>query len=134
MPALSTYAADKALDALFRNVAYVSTQTFVALFTTTPAIPAMTGGVEVPTTGGTNYVRVRLDTLLAAAAGGQILNNALIGFAAAGVDWGTINGAGVADAVAAGNMLAAGALATPKVITAGDIFEFAVSELITALS
>lgn len=131
MANISTYAADKLLDALLRDVAYVSTHTYVALFTTNPTMPAGTGGVEV---SGGAYARVQLDTALTAAASGSTDNSTSLGFAQATADWGTITGLGIYDASAAGNLLAAGPLTQSKQVLSGDTFSIPATDLTVALN
>ncbi len=131
MANISTYAADKLLDALLRDVAYTSTTTFVGLYTTDPTMPAGTGGVEV---SGGSYVRERLDTLLSAAAAGSITNSTAVAWPTATASWGTIVGLGIFDAVTAGNLLAAGPLTASKTVGNGDTFSLPISDLTAALS
>lgn len=131
MANISTYAADKLLDALLRDVAYTSTTTYVALFTTDPTMPAGTGGVEV---SGGSYARVQLNTLLAAAASGSTDNTSAVNFVQATAAWGTITGVGIYDAVTLGNLLAAGPLTASKTVGSGDTFSLPVSDLSVALS
>jgi len=131
MANISTYAADKLLDALLRDIAYTSTHTYVALYTTNPTMPAGTGGVEV--TGG-SYARVELDTALAAAAAGSITTNAVLTWAQATADWGTITGIGIFDAATVGNLLAAGPLAVSKSVLNGDTFSMPTGDVTATLS
>jgi hypothetical protein len=131
MANISTYAADKLLDALLRDTAYTSTTTYVALFTTDPTMPAGTGGVEV---SGGSYVREQLNTLLAAAASGSSSNSSAVNWPTASAAWGTITGVGIYDAVTAGNLLAAGPLTANKTVGSGDTFSLPISDLTVALS
>lgn len=131
MANLSTYAANKLLDALLRNVPYTSTATYVALYTTDPTEPGATGGVEV---SGGSYVRERLDTVLAAAVSGSSTTNAQITWPQATADWGTIVGLGICDAPTLGNVLASGPLTQSKQVLNGDTFVIPVGDLTTAIS
>jgi hypothetical protein len=131
MANISTYAADKLLEALLKDTAYTSTTTYVGLYTTNPTMPAGTGGTEV---SGGSYARVRLDTLLAAASSGSIDNSSAVAFATASASWGTVTGVGIFDAITAGNLLAAGALTASKTVGSGDTFSLPISDLTVALS
>jgi hypothetical protein len=131
MANISTYAADKLLEALLKDTAYTSTTTYVGLYTTNPTMPAGTGGTEV---SGGSYARVRLDTLLAAAASGSIDNSSAVGFVTATAAWGTVTGVGIFDAITAGNLLAAGPLTANKTVGSGDTFSLPISDLTVALS
>jgi hypothetical protein len=131
MANISTYASDKALDALFRNSAYTSTSTWVSLWTAAPTMPAGTGGTEV--TGG-SYVRERLDTLLAAAAAEASSNSSDITWPQATADWGTVVGVGIHDASTAGNLLAFGTLTANKTVSNGDTFSIPSTNLGLGLS
>lgn len=106
---------------------------YLALFTT--ATTDLGGGTEVPTAGGTLYVRQQVPAASwAAPAGGAISTSADINFPAAGVSWGTITHAALFDAVSAGNMVWHGPLSVPKAIGAGDIFRMAAGQLTAALA
>lgn len=131
MANISTYAADKLLDALLKNTAYTSTTTYVALYTTNPTMPAGSGGVEV---SGGSYARVQLNTNLAAAASGSSATNADLTWTTATANWGTVVGVGIFDASTVGNLLAAGALTASKVVNSGDTFSIPSTDLTVALS
>ena len=131
MANLSTYAADKLLDALLRNVPYTSTDTYVALFTALPVEPSGSGGLEVV---GGSYVRLRLDTLLNAAASGSIDTNADLTWPEATANWGTVVGVGIYDALTNGNLLASGALTESQAVGIGATFQLPAGQLSSALA
>jgi hypothetical protein len=107
------------------------TTVYVALFTTTPTMPANTGGVEV--TGG-SYARQAI-TFGVTGSGPAAANNAAqITFPAATAAWGTIVGAGIYDAATGGNLIDAGALAASKVIGIGDVFAVPASNYTLSLT
>lgn len=92
---------------------------YLALYTTTPTMPANTGGVEV---SGGAYARQAIAFTVSGSNPAVGANSALVQFAAATAAWGTINGAGLFDALTGGNLIDAGALAVAKAIGIGDIF------------
>jgi hypothetical protein len=129
----STFVANKLLDHAFGGPAYPQPTPYVGLFTTTPTMPAGTGGTEVSGTG-TAYVRVALTGSQAAAAGGSKSNNAVLTWPQATANYGTVTGVGVFDAPTGGNLMAAGPLNASEVVNNLDTFQFAVSTLIETLS
>lgn len=134
MSNLSTYASDKVLDHLFGGSAYTQPTPYLALFTTTPTMPAGTGGTEV-STSGTAYARILLTSSnMAAASSESKANSAIIAFVTATASWGTVVGAGVYDAITSGNLLTAGALGTSQAIANGNTFQIAIGALIEALA
>jgi hypothetical protein len=128
---LSTYLDNKLLDHALGEGSYTEPTCYVALYTTTPTMPAATGGTEV--TGG-SYARVALASLMAAASSGSIANSGVITFTTATAAWGTVLGVGVCDASTGGNILMAGALGTSAVIASGDTFSIPIGDLTAALS
>jgi hypothetical protein len=100
------------------------TTVYIALFTTSPAMPAGTGGVEV---SGGAYARQPVTFGVAGSGPAAANNSALITFPTATAAWGTIVGAGIYDALTAGNLIDAGALTASKVIGIGDVFTFPAS-------
>lgn len=131
MATISTYLADKLLDHSFGGSAYTQPTVYIGLYTTTPTMPAGTGGTEV---SGSAYARVAIASDMAAASAGSKSNSTLIGFVAATGSWGTVAGVGLFDAITAGNLLSAGALATSKVIGTGDTFTMPIGDLVATLS
>lgn len=92
---------------------------YLALFTTTPTMPAGTGGVEV---SGGAYARQPI-TFTASGSGPAVASNsALVQFPTATANWGTITGAGLYTAATGGTLIDAGNLAVSKVIGTGDTF------------
>ena len=125
MSGKSDFLSDELLDHVVGAAAYTApANLFFALFTVTPADDG-TGGTEVV---GNGYVRKSVVNNLTEfpAASGQSKNNALvITFAtASGGSWGTIVGAGVYDAVTAGNLLYVNAVTTSKSVDDGDTARF----------
>ncbi len=127
------------LDHLFSDAAYAPPATlWVALSTTTPA-EAGTGFTE-PSSG--SYARVATTAADWAAATGTApstkSNTAAITFPTATGDWSS--GANMAffglfddDGTPSGNLLAFGALTTPKAVLNGDTASFAASTLVIKL-
>jgi hypothetical protein len=111
------------LDAVLSNVSYTSPATvYTGLYTTTPT--ATTAGTEV---AGGSYARVA--SAFDPAAAGSTANSGAITFPVATAAWGTVNGAAISDALAAGNQLYFGALGTPKTVGIGDQLNFAIGAL-----
>lgn len=131
MSNISTYAADKLLDHLMGDVAYTKPTVYLALFTTTPTMPAGTGGVEC---SGGSYARIALAGLWSAAASGSKTNNASITSVTATASWGTVVGVAAMDAATAGNILSAGPLSSSAAINTGDVFQMTAGELVAALA
>lgn len=104
---------------------------YLALYTTTPTMPAATGGVEV---SGGSYARVSLAGLMGAPSGGSIDNSSLITFPMATADWGTIEGLGICDAATAGNILEAAPLGNPNAVITGDTFQIPIGYLLDLFS
>jgi hypothetical protein len=126
MANLSTYLANALLAHSVGKTAYTEPTTYLALFTTTPTMPAGTGGTEV---SGGAYARVAVGTLFGAASGEAITNSSAVNFTTATVSWGTVVGLGIYDASTVGNLLWAGPLTTSKVIGSGDTFSVPISDL-----
>lgn len=134
MSALSNYLEAALLNEVFRNTAFLSPATYVALFTVAPTDAG--GGTEV--TGGA-YARKQVNTDGVTApfwtapaddAGPQkVDNNSDVTFATATASWGTVVAVGIFDALTAGNLLYYGALTTNKVVDNGDTFKFATGQL-----
>ncbi|HJQ13087.1 MAG TPA: hypothetical protein VJ840_18790 [Gemmatimonadaceae bacterium] len=104
----------------------VSSYTFVtpvycALFTTTPTMPAGTGGVEV---SGGSYARQSMAFSVSGSGPAVASNSGLVQFPTATASWGTIVGAGLYTLATGGTLIDAGALAVSKVIGSGDTFAF----------
>jgi hypothetical protein len=128
--ALTDYAENKIIDALFRGQALGAPTTFyVALYTTCPT--DSTAGTEV--TGG-SYARVAITSSLANWAGtqsagsttassgtsGTTSNNGVIPFSAPTANWGVVACWGLLDTSTAGNLWIYSALTVSKTINNGD--------------
>src|SRR5581483_8965091 len=120
MANISTYLSNKLLDHAFGGSAYTQPTVYLALFTTTPTMPAGTGGTEV--TGG-SYARVAIGGDMAAASSESKTSNADITFTTATANWGTVVGVGIYDASSSGNLLAAGNLTASETVNSGDTFK-----------
>lgn len=126
----SKYLADAALN-WFRGTTYpaaISTA-YLALFTAAPTARDGTGGTEV--TGGA-YARVAIPNadLNAPTTSGsgvtsieQIISNALLTFAQASANWGTVVGMGLYDGLTGGNFLEYGDLTTAQTVSSGNTFQ-----------
>lgn len=130
--ALTDYAENRLVDAVFRGQALGAPATFyVALFTT--ACSDSAAGTEV-STSGTGYARAAVTSSLAnwagtqsagsttasSGTGGQTSNNAAITFPSPTASWGTVSHFGIFDASTAGNMWVCQALTASKNVNSGD--------------
>jgi len=129
--ALTDFAENKLIDAVFRGQTLGAPATFyVALFTT--ACSDSAAGTEV---SGGSYARVAVTSSLAnwagtqsaasttasSGTGGATSNNAAITFPApSGANWGTVTHFGLFDASTAGNMWVCQALTASKSVNSGD--------------
>lgn len=141
--ALTDFAENKIVDAMFRGQALGAPATwYVALYTT--ACSDTGGGTEV---SGGSYARPSVTASLANFAGtqsagsttastgtgGQTSNNATITFATPSAGWGTVTHWGLVDAVSAGNVWVCAALTVSKTINSGDSVSFAAGALTVTL-
>ena len=140
MAALTDYAENKLIDAIFRAEALGAPATlYFALYTS--ATDDAGGGTEV--TGG-SYARVAVTASLTNFAGtqgagttvassgtsGTTSNNGAITFPVPTANWGTVTHIAILDASTSGNMWAHGALTTPRNVLLGDgAPSFAISAL-----
>lgn len=131
MSAMSDYLETQLRTHLFRTGSFTKPAALhVALFTAAPSDAG--GGTEV---SGGSYARVQRnpgDANWSApnGTGGVTANVAPIIFPAPSADWGTVTHFAIFDAATAGNMLAHGALTTPRTINNGDAApEFAAGAL-----
>lgn len=130
MAALTDFAENKIIDALFRAQSLGAPATFyVGLLTAAPSDTG--GGTEV---SGGSYARVAVTSALANWAGtqsagsttastgtsGTTSNNGVITFPAPTANWGVVTHAGLFDASTAGNMWVQSALTVSKTINNGD--------------
>ncbi|AJY07963.1 hypothetical protein SB768_08120 [Burkholderia sp. SIMBA_043] len=97
------------------------TTVYVALFTTTPTMPAGAGGVEV---SGGAYARQPITWTVTGSGPATANNSALVTFPTATANWGTIMGAGIYDSLTGGTLIDAGPLQVSKIIGTGDVFAF----------
>jgi hypothetical protein len=130
MASMSNYLENKLVDHIFRAMAYtMPSELWVALYTAAPSDSG--GGTEV---SGGSYARAQLDPAYddwkgtggevtdtpSAGTGGQTKNAEVITYPAPTGDWGQVTHWGIFDDESAGNLLAHGALTTPKTINNGD--------------
>ena len=128
MGGLTTFSKNEVLDQLFGALAYVAPATlYFGLSTTTITVAG--GNITEP---ASNYARKSITndkTLFSVAGAGALDNDALITFITATGDWGTVIDFFVADAAAAGNVLAYGTLTASKMIGNGDTAQVAINNL-----
>lgn len=111
------------------------TTTYLALLTTMPTDSNGTSLVEV-TTSGTAYARQALTSASAWSAvstsgtAQQISNAALIAYTQATATYGTVLGAGIYDAVTAGNLIWYGTITTSQAVASGNTFQIAIGGLV----
>jgi hypothetical protein len=127
MAAKSYYLDDAILNLILSATPYVPTtgSVYVALYTVAPT--ALGGGTEVPTAGGTLYVRQAVT--FGTPTNGVVSNSAPVAFPTAGIAWNTIVACGIFDDVSGGHLLYFGNLGTPKLVGIGDQVNFATSAL-----
>lgn len=129
---ISDFLAKALLNQVFRNQAYTRpSKVYLALYTSNPT--AADTGQEV---SGGAYARQEIPFSAPAVDGGKqtIKNSALIQFAVASTDWGTVSHVGIRDAATGGNLLYFGALNAPRTILAGDRFVIEANNGILRLS
>lgn len=141
--ALSDYAENKIVDAVFRGQALGAPATLYFGLSTT-ACSDSSVGTEV--TGG-SYARKDVTASLAnfagtqsagsttasSGTGGQTSNNAAITFATPSAGWGTVTHWFIADAVSGGNIWVCDDLTTSKTINSGDTVSFAIGAMTVTL-
>lgn len=94
---------------------------YLGLFTTDPTDAG--SGTEV---SGSGYAR---EAATFSATGDTATNTAAIEFSVATGSWGTISHVGVFDALSGGNLIAHGALDTPRTIALDEVFRVPVGDL-----
>lgn len=118
------------LDHVWGAAAYSAPATlYVGLSTTTPADDGT--NITEPS-GGAAYARVAKTNNLTnwpAAVSGLKENGTTVDFPTATGAWGTVTHFFISDAASGGNILASGALTTPKTIDNGDTASFAVGDI-----
>ena len=135
MSAKSNYLEQKILDYIFNDQAFAAPQTFVSLYTSSPADDD--SGTEV---SGTAYAREEVhenagtspywNLAVVDGIGYLVDNQSAIDFTTAGSGgWGTVSHFGIHDAVSAGNLLYHGALTASQAVNEGSVFSFAAGDL-----
>lgn len=133
MPA-TTYLANKLLEHQVGKTSFTMPTVYVGLSSTTPAL----GGTGITEPTGGAYARVATSgATWTTAASGSINNAAAITFTQASADW--VSGSNLThgvlyDAASGGNVLAYGALTTPKNILNGDTASIAIGQLVITIS
>jgi hypothetical protein len=84
-------------------------------------------GVEVSTSGGSNYARKATSAFTVSSNTATLADD--VDFDVAGTNWGTIDGVVLYDAVSGGNQLGTGSLSSSKVIEIGDVFRALAGEI-----
>jgi hypothetical protein len=138
MASMSDYLETNLINHIFRTGSFAKPSTIAIALCTAAPTDASTGATitEVANTGG--YARVNVgapaDANWAATSGGNgtTSNMAAITFPTATADWNApVTHVAVVDSATygAGNVLFWGALASPKTVTNGDTFQFAISQI-----
>jgi hypothetical protein len=121
MAYLSTYAANKTLDAWHNNVSFTPPTTwYLALFTTNPDVDA--SGTEV--TGG-SYARKLIG--YSSASAGATTNDIEASYT--GMPAATVTHWALFDALTSGNMIEAGEFSAPYILNAGDELNIPIGEI-----
>jgi len=123
---------NQVLDELLGNATLMPNPVYIGLMTSAPNDDG-TGVVEP---AGGAYARVSVANTVPewpAASGGQKSNANTITFPTATGAWGTITHFGIFDAAGGGNLLAFGALNTPRTVIASDVFRFLTAALVMTL-
>ena len=126
MAGFTNYLEDKVIAHLFGGTAYSAPSTwYVGLLTAVPSDSA--AGTEV---SGGAYARQSVAWTIQTGGTAQASNTAALTFPAATTDLGTVQWAGIYDALTSGNLVAFEVLtktdfttANPKVVNTGDIFK-----------
>lgn len=118
------YLENKLLDHVLTNTAYTAPSTlYVSLFNGDP----LASGTEIT---GTGYAR-KSATFSVTASAGTNTNNVEF---EADADWGTVNYAGIHDAVTGGNMLISASLQQSRTIVNDDIVRFSIGDIDVTLT
>jgi len=131
---MSHYAANSALDRMFRNQAWtLPSAWYVALVTATVA--ATNTGATITEPAGNNYGRTSVGSSpWATVSGGASENNNAITFPTPSGSWGTVVGMALCDASSGGNMLFFDNDVTDQAIGSGDTVSFAIGALDVSLT
>ena len=126
MGSFGNYIENKFLDHIVGKTAYSKPTAYIALSTADPLDDA--SGIAEPS--GNNYSRlITSGSDWNAASGGAIDNATALTFATATGSWGTITHFALYDAIAGGNMLALGSLASSQAVGNAETIKFAAGEL-----
>lgn len=131
---MTTYLADKLLAHVLKagaGAAYTQPATvYIGLFTADPT----KAGTQTNEVSGGSYARVAV-TFGALSTNGvyEECKNALVTFATATANWGTVTHLGIMDASTAGNMLFYGPLTVQKVVSNGDTFSLPANNVVVDL-
>ena len=137
MPGFSDYAELKVLNLLFGQTAYSNPGThYIALLTALPDDTAVDPTATEPTYTG--YARLAMPNNYTtwgsiAAAAGQAKNAVAFTFGTCTVGSGTVVAFAICDALTLGTVIAWGSLVVNKVISAGDVPQFAANDLVISL-
>jgi hypothetical protein len=126
MGSFSDHWENKILDHVFGKGSYTPPAIYIGLSTADPGDAGT--GMSEPSGNGYARVQTSADDWSSASAG-ALDNAGLIEFGEATGAWGTVTHFALFDAVAAGNMLAHGALTQAKTIDSGDTARFAAGDL-----
>lgn len=128
MGSISDYLENELLDHVLKVGAYtVPTNIYVALSTTDPLDTG--AGISEPVGG--SYARVQCNNW-STAANRSSANSTAVNFPTATGSWGTLTHFALFDAISGGNMLAHGALGTPRTISSGQSIGFAIGTIIVS--
>lgn len=128
MANISTYLADKLLDAVLSNTSYtLPTTVYAAAMTAAPT--AAGGGTEV---SGGSYARQAITW--GSAASNAKANSAAVTFPTATASWGTVVDLAIYDAATAGNLLFFGALGTSEAIASTNVLNFPIGNISVSLT
>lgn len=117
--AKTDYLENAMINAVLRNISFVSPVTVYVGLHTAQANPEASSVTEVV---GGNYGRQAIT--FAAPSNGTSANSGDISFAIATANWGTVVGGGIYDAASAGNLLYYGLLTVAKAVNTNDQFKF----------
>lgn len=118
------YLENKLLDHVLTNTAYTAPTTlYVSLWNGDP----LSGGTEIT---GSGYSRQSAAFSVTASAGANTNN---VEFQAT-ADWGTVNYAGIHDAINSGNLLISASLQQTRTIVNEDIVRFSISDIDVTLT
>lgn len=135
---ISDYLANNLLNFMFRNQAFSSPATYVALVTAA-TVDSDTGSTITEVSGG-SYARVQVNVNGGAsptwdlAAAGLVDNTHAIAFAEATASWGTLVGIAIVDAATAGNLLVYDNGMADQAVGSGDTVSFPVGDLDITMS